>query len=320
MTGPLPGATGEVVEVTGTESIGPYTLLRVASGGIEPGRPGQFFMLLPPGHVLPRPMSLCRAGAGELCFLIDAIGPGTRALCDLEVGREPARARARSGTASTSRSPGLSSSAGGIGVAPFPYVAQVLGPVPAILGFRSAHHAEAATLLPGAEVVLDPVLVTSLLPEEPPDVLACGPEPMLEAVRRSCSAAHSSRGRRRWRVATGPATAASSRSTVGSSASAWPDRCSARRERPAPQRKRLPRRADGSGRRSATRRLRDEDDHTRARARATRPSRIAETEAGMLNSIGLQGPGIDGVPPGHAAATRRAAASHLGVGRWVLCV
>ncbi len=59
----------------------------------------------------------------------------------------------------------------------------MLGRVPAILGFRSAHHAEAATLLPEAEVVLDPVLVTSLLPEEPPDVLACGPKPMLEAVR-----------------------------------------------------------------------------------------------------------------------------------------
>jgi NAD(P)H-flavin reductase len=62
-------------------------------------------------------------------------------------------------------------------------VAQVLGEVPAILGFRSAHHAEAASLLPGAEVVLDPVLVTSLLPPEPMDVLACGPEPMLAAVR-----------------------------------------------------------------------------------------------------------------------------------------
>ena len=183
MTSPLPGATGEVVEVKGTESIGPYTLLRVAAGGIEPGIPGQFFMLLPPGHVLPRPMSLCRAGAGELCFLIDAIGPGTRALCDLEVG-ESLHVLGPLGNGfdlSVSR-PFIV--AGGIGIAPFPYVAQLLGPVPAILGFRSAHHAEAATLLPGAEVALDPVLVTSLLPEEPSDVLACGPEPMLEAVRR----------------------------------------------------------------------------------------------------------------------------------------
>jgi dihydroorotate dehydrogenase electron transfer subunit len=56
--------------------------------------------------------------------------------------------------------------------------------VPAILGFRTPHHAEAAALVPGAEVVVEPTYVTSLVPEEPVDVLACGPEPMLEAVRR----------------------------------------------------------------------------------------------------------------------------------------
>ena len=72
---------------------------------------------------------------------------------------------------------------GGIGVAPFPFTSQALGSPPAILGFRSAHHAEAAALVPGAEVTLEPSLVTSLLPDDPGDVLACGPEPMLEAIR-----------------------------------------------------------------------------------------------------------------------------------------
>ena len=33
------------------------------------------------------------------------------------------------------------------------------------------------------EVVVEPRLVTELLPDDPGDVLACGPEPMLEAVR-----------------------------------------------------------------------------------------------------------------------------------------
>ena len=42
-------------------------------------------------------------------------------------------------------------------------------------------HAGAAALLPGAEVVVDPVLVTELI-EPGFDVLACGPEPMLHAV------------------------------------------------------------------------------------------------------------------------------------------
>jgi NAD(P)H-flavin reductase len=64
-----------------------------------------------------------------------------------------------------------------------PYLSEALGGPPAVLGFRSEHHAEAARLLPGAEVVVEPRLVTELLPDDPGDVLACGPEPMLEAVR-----------------------------------------------------------------------------------------------------------------------------------------
>ena len=53
---------------------------------------------------------------------------------------------------------------------------------PALLGFRTAAHAEAAALVPNATVVVDPVLVTDALPAEPGDVLACGPEPMLDAL------------------------------------------------------------------------------------------------------------------------------------------
>ena len=37
-------------------------------------------------------------------------------------------------------------------------------------------------VVPNATVVLDPVLVTEALPAEPGDVLACGPEPMLDAL------------------------------------------------------------------------------------------------------------------------------------------
>jgi hypothetical protein len=51
-----------------------------------------------------------------------------------------------------------------------------------VLGFRSEWHAEAAALVPNAEVAIDPTLVTELI-EPGFDVLACGPEPMLEAVR-----------------------------------------------------------------------------------------------------------------------------------------
>ncbi len=182
MTAPVPGATAEELTVTGTEAIGPYTLLRVAAGGVEPGIPGQFFMLRPPGHVLPRPMSLCLAEAGELCFLIDPIGSGTHTLCALSPG-ERLHVLGPLGNGFDLTVPRPLIVGGGIGVAPFPFLVQSLGTVPAILGFRSAHHAEAAALVPGAEVALDPVLVTSLLPDEPVDVLACGPEPMLSALR-----------------------------------------------------------------------------------------------------------------------------------------
>jgi NAD(P)H-flavin reductase len=72
---------------------------------------------------------------------------------------------------------------GGIGVAPLPYLSEALEQPPAVLGFRTAHHAEAAALVPNADVVIDPVLVTDVLPPERVP-LACGPEPMLAAVRR----------------------------------------------------------------------------------------------------------------------------------------
>ena len=57
-----------------------------------------------------------------------------------------------------------------------------------MLGFRTEHHAEAAVLVPNAEVVIDPVLVTDALPRDR-EVLACGPEPMLAAIRTLCTRA-----------------------------------------------------------------------------------------------------------------------------------
>ena len=76
----------ERLNVVGIEPIGPYALLRLARGRIERGAPGQFFMLEAPGRVLPRALSLCLAPPAELHFLIDAVGPGTAALCSLERG------------------------------------------------------------------------------------------------------------------------------------------------------------------------------------------------------------------------------------------
>jgi NAD(P)H-flavin reductase len=164
------------------EAVGPYALVRFRRGSAEPGIPGQFFMLRPLGLLLPRPMSLCLAPPGELAFLVDPIGPGTRALAELEAGEEvDVLGPLGNGFALDVDRPLLVG--GGIGVAPFPYLSRRLGGPPALLGFRTAHHAEAAALVPNAEVVLEPTYVTEAL-EPGRDVLACGPEPMLEAVRR----------------------------------------------------------------------------------------------------------------------------------------
>lgn len=180
------------MQVTGTEFVGPYTLLRLERGELEPGVPGQFFMLEAPGRVLPRPMSLCLAPPGELAFLIDAIGPGTQALCALQPG-DAINVLGPLGNGFDLHVQRPLLVAGGIGIAPMPYLAAALGDPPAVLGFRTALHAEAARLLPGAEIVVEPRLVTELLPDEPGDVLACGPEPMLEAIR-----AHAPRAQLAW--------------------------------------------------------------------------------------------------------------------------
>jgi NAD(P)H-flavin reductase len=172
----------ETLAVAGVDRIGPYCLVRVRRGGLESGVPGQFFMLSPPGRLLSRPMSLCLATRKELGFLIDPIGPGTRAL--VEVARNdvlPILGPLGNGYRLDVQRPLLVG--GGIGIAPFPYLSERLGRPPAVLGFRTQEHAEAAVLVPNAEIVVEPRLVTELL-RPGHDVLACGPEPMLEAVRR----------------------------------------------------------------------------------------------------------------------------------------
>jgi NAD(P)H-flavin reductase len=169
------------LSVLAVEAVGPYTLLRVARGGVDPGTPGQFFMLAAPERVLPRPMSLCAAPPGELWFLLEAIGPGTRALAALEPGdRLGVFGPLGRGFRLEVDRPLLVG--GGVGVAPLPYLSAALAEPPAVLGFRSEWHAEAAALVPNAEVVIEPTLVTQVIPEGH-DILACGPEPMLEAVR-----------------------------------------------------------------------------------------------------------------------------------------
>ncbi len=182
-----PSRLKRALRVTGSERLGPYTLLRLERGGLDPGTPGQFFMLEAPGRLLPRPFSLCLAPPGELAFLVDPIGPGTEAICALRQGDEiGVLGPLGCGYRLDVERPLLVG--GGIGIAPLPWLSETLSAPPTVIGFRSAHHAEAAALLPHAEVVIDPVLVTDALPMGF-DVLACGPEPMLQAVAARCPGA-----------------------------------------------------------------------------------------------------------------------------------
>jgi len=177
----VPEPRRERLRVRAIEPVGPYALLRLERGRLDPGVPGQFFMLEAPGRVLPRPMSLCLAPKGELAFLLDPIGPGTRALARLEPGDEIG-VLGPLGNGFRLDVPRPLLVGGGIGIAPLPYLSEALEHPPAVLGFRSERHAESAALVPNAEVVIDPVLVTEVM-STGRDVLACGPEPMLEAIR-----------------------------------------------------------------------------------------------------------------------------------------
>jgi dihydroorotate dehydrogenase electron transfer subunit len=173
----------ELLAVLVVERFGPYVLLRLERGSLDAGTPGQFFMLEAPGRVLPRPMSLSLAPPGELGFLFEPIGPGTGSLATLEPGTAiHVLGPLGKGFDLAVERPLLVG--GGIGIAPLPYLSEQLGAPPALLGFRSRQHAAAAALVPNASVAVEPQLVTDLLPADPGDVLACGPEPMLHAVAR----------------------------------------------------------------------------------------------------------------------------------------
>jgi NAD(P)H-flavin reductase len=88
---------------------------------------------------------------------------------------------------------------GGVGIAPLAIWQDELGPeARVLLGFRDAAHAEGAALLTGARVATDDgsvghrgfvteLLVQGLDPATPATVYACGPPPMLEAVRAICA-------------------------------------------------------------------------------------------------------------------------------------
>jgi dihydroorotate dehydrogenase electron transfer subunit len=197
-------------EVIANDPAGLYRLLEAADHHGPAPLAGQFYMLAAERDWggddgrphLARAFSVCRVRGEGLGFLVDAIGPGTARLAELEpgdglwlvgplgIGFSEPRAEAR---------PVLV--AGGVGLAPLVILAESLreaGREPRLLaGFRSRAHAGAASLAGDrVELATDDGsaghhgLVTDLLARELREdsaVYACGPPAMLESVRRLCS-------------------------------------------------------------------------------------------------------------------------------------
>jgi len=201
--------------VIGVEDHGAYRLIWASDTRGPPDPcPGQFYMLATADRwgsedgrpYLPRAFSHARVvsdPAPRVAFLLDAVGPGTERLGALEPGEElwlsgPFGVGFRPVPASDHR-PVLVG--GGIGAAPILALADELDSgTTVLLGFRSAAHADAAELFAATVAVATDdgsrgrhALVTDLLREEldrDPEavVYACGPPPMLEAVRALCAA------------------------------------------------------------------------------------------------------------------------------------
>jgi NAD(P)H-flavin reductase len=202
-----------LLTVLGIEQLGAYRVLRVADVETPEPRPGQFAMIAAAERwgggederpYLPRAFSIARRRIGESHFLLEDVGPGTRRLCELAEGDglwalgplgkgfSPPRPRHRAILVG-----------GGVGIAPLAILqdaleAEAATDVTVLLGFRDGARAVGAALLHGASIATDDGsvghhgLLTELLSKElyrdsRAEVYACGPAPMLEAVRAMCA-------------------------------------------------------------------------------------------------------------------------------------
>jgi dihydroorotate dehydrogenase electron transfer subunit len=207
-----------LVRVSDHRRVGAYDVLACADPEGPAPDPGQFYMLAAAEGwgggederpFLPRAFSVLRSDGDRREFVLEDVGPGTHRLGELRAGDGlwllgplgQGFAPPRDG-----RRPVLVG--GGVGIAPLAIWRDALGATPGpdpldrepplvLLGFRDAEHAIAAGLIPGSHVATDDGsaghhgLVTDLLAAELGGVIevyACGPPPMLEAVRAMCAA------------------------------------------------------------------------------------------------------------------------------------
>ena len=196
--------------VVSTRTLGAYVLLELSDREGPQADPGQFHMLATVNGwgagederpFLPRAFSPMGSSGGHLWFMLEDVGPGTHRLSGLKKG-EPLWVTGPLGNGfgapeDATRRPILV--AGGIGLPPIMAWSRALaeagGEEPAmLLGFRDAAHAQVAASFARARLATDDGslghhgYVTELLADELDRdahavVYACGPGPMLEAVR-----------------------------------------------------------------------------------------------------------------------------------------
>ncbi len=197
-----------LLTVTGMDELGAYCVLRVADPEGSNPAPGQFTMLAAAEHwgggederpYFPRAFSIARWQDGEAHYLLEDVGPGTKRLCELRAG-DDVWALGPLGHGFIAPRDGRRALlvGGGVGIAPLAILQDGLAcETTVLLGFRDGPRAQGAALLRGARVATDDGavghhgFVTDLLAQELEQdahatVYACGPSPMLEAVRAIC--------------------------------------------------------------------------------------------------------------------------------------
>jgi dihydroorotate dehydrogenase electron transfer subunit len=198
--------------VTANEPLGAYRVLRVADQHGPAPQAGQFAMLAAVERwgagederpYVPRAFSYARFRGGEAHFLLEDVGPGTRRLCEMREGDELwLLGPLGQGFEAPTHDRCAVLVGGGVGIAPLAIWQDALHAnsehATVLLGFRDGAHAVGADLLTDPRLATDDGsvghrgLVTELLREqldrdEHAAVYACGPPPMLEAVRALCA-------------------------------------------------------------------------------------------------------------------------------------
>ena len=199
-----------LLRVIKNEQLGAYNMIWVGDPDGPAPEPGQFYMLATEAGwggadgrpYLPRAFSFARCNDAALAFLLEAIGPGTERLAAADPG-DGIWVTGPLGIGFTPPERGRPLLVGG-GIGAAPLLALLGGSDPGwegsdpsdcvLLGFRSAEYAEASKYFPDAQIATDDGsvglhgFVTELLREEldrdgDATIYACGPPPMLEAVR-----------------------------------------------------------------------------------------------------------------------------------------